>query len=332
MDRVRLPSSRQRRGRLLLAVTLAAVAVLLAGCFDPLDRAGSRDPDPNHIVVGSGGVLEAQIIGQIYIDALKANGFQVTDQLNSGTRERYVPALKAGDIDLTPDFIGNLLYYLASNNSAVSSERAEQISSITDLPGIEAAMPEALGPDLAIGEPAPGSDSDSVTVTSTTAERYRLKTIGDLAALSQRQTVTFMANSEFATRSVGVPGLEKNYGLRVDFRPNNDSGGQATINELTSGRVTAADIYTTTPAITTEDLVVLEDPKNNFPANNVVPLIAKSKVTPKLLGVLNAVSAKLTVTELRDLNYAVSGPRKLEVEQAASEWVDKWNLNEKIGQ
>nr|WP_253646344.1 ABC transporter substrate-binding protein [Williamsia deligens] len=328
---MREPRSRRRRGRLVLAVVLTVAAVVLAGCFDPLDRAGDRDPDPNHIVVGSGGVLEAQIIGQIYIDALKANGFQVTDQLNSGTRERYVPALKAGDIDLTPDFIGNLLYYLAANNPAVSAERAETISAITGLQQIEAAMPEALGPDLAIGAPAPGSDSDSVTVTADTARRYSLKSIGDLAALSQRQTVTFMANSEFATRSVGVPGLEKNYGLRVEFRPNNDSGGQATINELTSGRVTAADIYTTTPAITTENLVVLEDPKNNFPANNVVPLIAKEKASPRLLGVLDAVSAKLTVTELRDLNYAVSGPRKLEVEQAASEWVDKWNLNEKIG-
>lgn len=332
MTQMRLPTSRRWRGRSVLAVVLAAVALLSAGCFDPLDRAGSRDPDPNAIVVGSGGVLEAQIIGQIYIDALTANGFRVTDRLNSGTRERYVPALKAGDIDLTPDFIGNLLYYLASNNPSVSTQRAEQISTITDLAGIQAAMPEALGPDLAVGEPAPGSDSDSVTVTAETARRYGLRTIGDLAALSRRQTVSFMANSEFATRSVGVPGLQKNYGLRVDFRPNNDSGGQATINELTSGRVTAADIYTTTPAITTENLVVLEDPKNNFPANNVVPLIARSKATPKLLGVLNAISAKLTVTELRDLNYAVSGPRKLEVEQAASDWVDRWNLNEKIGQ
>ncbi|WP_253660791.1 ABC transporter substrate-binding protein [Williamsia maris] len=311
----------------VMVVVLVLVAALATACFDPLNRAGSRDTDPNHISVGSGGVLEAQIIGQIYIDALEANGFVVTDQLNSGTRERYIPALRAGDIDLVPDFAGNLLQYLAANTPTISAQRAEQLSSVTSLPEITKAFPEVLGDDLAVLTPAPGSDADSVTVTSETAKRYGLKSIADLAELSKRQTVSFMANSEFATRSVGVPGLEKNYGLRVDFKPNNDSGGQATINELTSGRVTAADIYTTTPAIATENLVVLEDPKNNFPANNIVPLIAKSKATPKVSKVIDAVSSKMTVEELRDLNYAVSGPRKLEVEQAASEWVAKENLD-----
>jgi osmoprotectant transport system substrate-binding protein len=140
-----------------------------------------------------------------------------------------------------------------------------------------------------------------------------------------------MANSEFATREVGVPGLERNYGLKVDFRPNNDSGGQATINELTSGRVTAADIYTTTPAITTEDLVVLDDPKHNFPANNIVPVLAKSKDSPKLRAVLDAVSSKLTVEELRNLNELVSGKEKLEVEDAAKRWVEAQNLNKALG-
>ncbi len=308
-------------------VVLVLVAVSATACFDPLNRAGSRDSDPNHISVGSGGVLEAQIIGQIYIDALKANGFVVTDQLNSGTRERYIPALRAGDIDLVPDFAGNLLQYLAADNPSISAQRADELSAATSLPAITQALPEVLGDDLAVLTPAPGSDADSVTVTSKTAQRYGLTSIADLAALSRRQSVSFMANSEFATRSVGVPGLRKNYGLEVDFKPNNDSGGQATINELTSGRVTAADIYTTTPAIATEKLVVLQDPKNNFPANNIVPLIARSKATPKVSKVIDAVSAKLTVQELRDLNYAVSGPRKLEVEQAASDWLAAKNLD-----
>lgn len=315
----------------LLPAILLLIAAMVAGCFDPLSRAGSRDPDPNHIVVGSGGVLESQIIGQIYIDALEANGFTVENQLNSGTRERYLPALRSGDIDLVPDYIGNLMQYLASTAPGLTEDQVAEYSALTSLEDIEAKLPTVEGDDLLTYTPAPGSNSDSVTVTQKSAEKWNLTSIEDLARVSQTEKVSFMANSEFATREVGVPGLERNYGLKVDFRPNNDSGGQATINELTSGRVTAADIYTTTPAITTENLVVLEDPKHNFPANNIVPVLAKTKDSPKLRAVLDAVSAKLTVEELRTLNELVSGKEKLEVEDAAKRWVEEQNLNKALG-
>jgi osmoprotectant transport system substrate-binding protein len=315
----------------LLPAILLLIAAMVAGCFDPLSRAGSRDPDPNHIVVGSGGVLESQIIGQIYIDALEANGFTVENQLNSGTRERYLPALRSGDIDLVPDYIGNLMQYLASTAPGLTEDQVAEYSALTSLEDIEQKLPTVEGDDLLTYTPAPGSNSDSVTVTQKSADKWNLKSIEDLARVSQTEKVSFMANSEFATREVGVPGLERNYGLKVDFRPNNDSGGQATINELTGGRVTAADIYTTTPAITTENLVVLEDPKHNFPANNIVPVLAKTKDSPKLRAVLDAVSSKLTVEELRNLNELVSGKEKLEVEDAAKRWVETQNLNKALG-
>ncbi|ETD33176.1 ABC transporter substrate-binding protein [Williamsia sp. D3] len=332
MEQMRtLPRRRTWIRLTLLPLIVMLLATVVAGCFDPLNRAGSRDPDPRHVVVGSGGVLESQIIGQIYIDVLEANGFTAENQLNSGTRERYLPALRAGDIDIAPDYIGNLLQYLAAAAPGLSEDEVTKYSSLTSLPDIENALPAVLGDDLLTYTPAPGSNSDSVTVTRQSAEKWNLVSIADLARVAQSETVSFMANSEFATREVGVPGLRRNYGLDVDFKPNNDSGGQATINELTSGRVTAADIYTTTPAITTENLVVLEDPKHNFPANNIVPVLAKSKDSPELRKVLDAVSAQLTVEELRNLNEMVSGTQKLEVEDAAERWVRDHGLNKQLG-
>ena len=46
---------------------------------------------------------------------------------------------------------------------------------------------------------------------------------------------------------------------------------------LKNGQVDAADLFTTDPNIAANDLVVLEDPENLFAAQNVVPLITKSK-------------------------------------------------------
>lgn len=330
---MQLPRPHAHRRRHLLLAALSLLVILpSAACFDPLDRAGSRDPNPAHVVVGSGAFPESQIIGQIYIDVLRANGFKVSDRLNSGTRERYIPALRAGDIDLVPDYAGNLLQYLAKSAKGIGAEQVDRLQSLTALSDIEAALPQVLGANLVTYTPAPGSNSDSVTVARSTADRYHLVSIGDLGRLSQTQTVSFMANSEFATRPVGLPGLLKNYGLKVDFRPNNDSGGPATQKELLGGGVTAADIYTTTPLLLqTDRVVVLDDPKKNFPANNVVPVLAKAKDSPRLRRVLDAVSAKLTLQQLQSLNDMVSGSRKIEIEDAAEDWVQAQDLNRRIG-
>ena len=46
------------------------------------------------------------------------------------------------------------------------------------------------------------------------------------------------------------------------------------------------------------DLVVLEDPKNLYLAENVVPVITATKATPTVIAALNALSAKLTTEGL----------------------------------
>ena len=59
---------------------------------------------------------------------------------------------------------------------------------------------------------------------------------------------------------------------------------------LIDGTVTAANIFSTSPAIQQNKLVVLEDPKNNFLAANVVPLVASQKMSDQLKTVLDAVA------------------------------------------
>ena len=71
---------------------------------------------------------------------------------------------------------------------------------------------------------------------------------------------------------------------------------------------------------------MLEDPKNNFAAQNVVPLINKAKATPEVSEALNAVSAKLTTESLIDLNRQLSSPEKPNVESVAKEWLAANNL------
>jgi len=69
--------------------------------------------------------------------------------------------------------------------------------------------------------------------------------------------------------------------------------------------VQAADVFTTTPQIITEKLVALDDPKFNFAAQNVTPLVYKKAATPTVVSTLNRVSAALTTNALLQMDKAI---------------------------
>jgi glycine betaine/choline ABC-type transport system substrate-binding protein len=111
--------------------------------------------------------------------------------------------------------------------------------------------------------------------------------------------------AEFKTRVDGVPGLQKVYGVAFGQYRELDAGGPLTINALKNGQVDAADIFTTDPSIKANGFVVLDDPKNLYAAQNVLPLINATKATDGVKAALNAVSAKLTTEDLINLNEKV---------------------------
>ncbi|WP_433665490.1 ABC transporter substrate-binding protein [Nocardia sp. CA-128927] len=294
--------------------------MILSACGNSDPLASKGDCAGDGLIVGSANFPESETVAEVYAEVLRVNGFKVDTKLNIGSREAYVPAVRKCAISVIPDYNGNLLQYLDKNATATSAA------------DVNSALTTALGSDLAIGTPAPGEDSDAVVVTKATAERWNLHSIADLAAHSAE--VKFGAPAEFQERAGGLPGLKKNYNLDIaanNFVPIADGGGPATVRALVEGQVTAADIFTTSPAITQNNLVVLEDPKHNFPAQNVVPLLNAAKKTDKALAVLNAASAKLTTAELIKLNEAVSGTAKTEPKAAAVAWVAAQGLNTPTG-
>jgi osmoprotectant transport system substrate-binding protein len=302
------------------AAALLAAICLVAACSNS-DPLGAQTRSPKSIVVGSGDFPESEIVAEIYAEALQANGFEIGRRMGIGSRETYVPALKDHSIDLVPEYIGNLLLYFAPDSTA------------TMLDDVELELYKKLPGDLSILTPSPASDTDTVTVTGGTARDWNLKTIGDLAAHSP--DVRFGAPSAFETRPSGLPGLRQKYGLNIapgNFVAINDGGGAVTVRALVEGKVTAANIFSTSPAMLQNHLVALEDPQHNFLAGNIVPLVNSQKKSDHLKDVLDAVSAKLTTAGLARLNAAVSGNSGIDPDQAARNWVRDNGFNHPIGQ
>ncbi|MEV0030742.1 ABC transporter substrate-binding protein [Nocardia sp. NPDC050793] len=309
-----------RASRLFAAATLLAVGMILSACGNSDPLAADGDCAGEGLIVGSANFPESQTVANVYAEVLRVNGFQVDTRLDIGSREAYIPALRQCAISVIPEYTGNLLQYL--DNDATATSAAD----------VEAALAGALGAQLATAAPAPGQDSDAVVVTRATAERWNLRTIADLAPHSAE--VKFGAPAEFQERQGGLPGLKENYGLDIaaaNFVALADGGGPATVRALVEGQVTAANIFTTSPAIAENDLVVLADPKHNFPAQNVIPLFNAAKKSDKATAALNAVSAKLTTEQLIALNEAVSGSSKTEPAAAAKAWVAAQGLNTPVG-
>jgi osmoprotectant transport system substrate-binding protein len=307
--------------RSLIARTAAALAVAVAltacgGGSDPLaggsGQASSSPAPGDTIVVGSANFTESQILAEIYAQALAAKGVKVEKRLNIGSRETYIPGLQDGSIDLIPEYTGVLLQYF--------DKTAQQ----TEPEAVYTALQGALPGNLTVLERSKAEDKDAVVVTGDTATRLNARSIADLAPNCSE--LVFGGPPEFQTRPDGIPGIKETYGCTFKEYRSLDAGGPLTVAALKNGDVQAANLFTTDPAIPANGFVVLDDPKNNFAAQNVVPLINKAKVNDTVTTTLNGISAKLTTDGLRALNAEAAGEAKPSPETVAKNWLSQNGL------
>jgi len=302
-------------------VVLAAVSALtLAACGgggDPLASGGgsgqqSGGDAAQTIVVGSANFPESQILAEIYAQALSAKGVTIEKRLSIGSRETYMPGLEDGSIDLIPEYTGVLLQYF--NKDATETEPDAVYTAL------QAALPDTL----TVLERSEAEDKDGVVVTRETATRLNAKSIADLAP--NCGTLVFGGAPEFQTRPDGIPGIAETYGCTFASYQSLDAGGPLTVSALSGGDIQAANLFTTDASIETNDFVVLEDPENNFAAQNVLPLINKAKATDNVKATLNAISAKLTTEGLTKLNAEADGDAKPSPEAVAKNWLSQNGL------
>jgi osmoprotectant transport system substrate-binding protein len=305
-----------KRTRIAFAVTAVAAMIGVSACgsgsSDPLAAGGSPvKAGAGTIVVGSANFPESTLLAEIYAGALSAKGVKVDKKLNIGSRETYIPALNDGSIDLIPEYTGVLDQYYNKNAKATTAD------------AVYAELKAAVPATLTVLSKSAAQDKDAVVVTKETAAKFGLKSIGDLGP--QAKNLTLGGPPEWKIRPTGVPGLKKFYNLDFKtFRPL-DAGGPLSVQALKNGQVDAVNLFTTDPSIPNNGFVILDDPKSLFAAQNVVPLITKSKATPAISAALDAVSAKLDTAMLGQLVKAVVVDKK-DASVVAKEFLSKNGL------
>jgi osmoprotectant transport system substrate-binding protein len=300
-----------------LALTVATVSALMATAAcgsggDPLSSdSSSGSGSSTTIKVGSADFPESALLAEIYAGALEAKGIKVEKKLNIGAREAYIPALQDGSIDLIPEYTGVLRDYFKKDQPG------------TDSDAVYAELKAAVPATLTVLDKSAAEDKDALVMKKSRADELGVKSIADLAGKPGQLTVG--GPPEWKTRMTGIPGFKAIYGLEFKtFRPL-DAGGPLTLAALKNGQIDAGDLFTTDPSIAANDLVALEDPKNMYAAQNVVPLVTKSKSNPTIEGALNAVSAKLDTATLAALLKEVVVDKK-DADAVAKEFLTKNGL------
>jgi osmoprotectant transport system substrate-binding protein len=264
------------------------------------------------VVIGSANFPENEVLAEVYALALQAKGVKVTTKLSIGAREVYYPQVEKGAISIIPEYNGTLL-----------SVEVDKTSAAKTTADVDAALAAKLPSTLTVLNPAPAQDSDSVTVTQATAAKYHLTSIADLKPVASQFVIG--GPPEFKTRIDGLVGLKSTYGLTFKSFDPLDESGPITLAALSSGKVQAADVFTTTPQIISDKLVSLTDPKFNFAAQNVIPLVYKPALTPTISATLNAISAKLTTSALLALDVKVITDKE-DYTTAAKDWLQSVGL------
>lgn len=306
------------RGRRRLSLIAAVfAATLIAGCASEEGRLTEEPKEGPTITIGSANFAESQILAEIYAGVLKDKGYDVQTKLNIGAREAYFPALEKGSIDLFPEYTGSALAYLAKDPSASKPDSDENYENLTA---------ELQGKGLTALDYAPAQDSDGIVVNKQTADKYGLKTVGDLKAHASE--LVMGGPPECPKRYACLMGLEKAYGIEFkEFKPL-DVAGPLTVKALKENAIQVANLFTTQSAIAANDFVLLDQTAKPIAgAENVVPIVRDEILDAydTLEADVNAVSAKITTQALTELNERVE-IGKQDADVVAADWVKQEGL------
>lgn len=280
--------------------SIAAIAISIGSVIGLAGCAPSATPSSEPIVIGSQAYYSNEIIAEAYALVLEDAGFTVERTFSLGQRDVYVPAIVAGEVDLFPEYTGNLLQFFVPTATETAAD------------DVYAALATALPEGLTALAMSPASDQDSYNVTQEFASANGLESIADLASLTD---ITLGGAPELAERPYGPTGLLEKYGVTVSF----EATGDTTVESLVAGIVDMANVYSADPRIQQLGLVTLSDPLGLFLASNVVP-IASEAVNADARALIDAVSAAMSAEDLIALNVR-SVDEKLSAAVIAREWL-----------
>jgi len=283
----------RRAAKAAFAISLG-VALILGGTATAGVQKHAARPT---ILVGNKNFTEEFILGQLYGQALQAKGFTVKYAGSLGSSELADTAIKSGKINFYPEYTGVIVLDLAKKSSPKSAAATYAAAKKFE---------ETRG--LTLLNATPFYDTDTFTMLKSTAQKFGVKTIGDMKKV---KSFSYAGYPECQTRITCLLGLKNIYGLKqVTFVP---LSSISVYTLLDDGKATAGDGFSTDPQQLTGKYAILTDTKHIYGFQNVAPVVSQkvlSAAGPSFAKTVNAVSAKLTLPAMQAMNKAVAIDKK----------------------
>jgi osmoprotectant transport system substrate-binding protein len=279
---------------------MAALASVVAMAFT---TAHAQQP----VRVGSKNFTEQFVLGELYAQALEANGIKTEKKLNLGGTLIAHKALEEKQIDLYPEYTGTILLAVLKQES------------MTDAKAVyDKVKGEYATKGLVVLNQAPVNNTYVLVVRQDTADKYKLETNSDLTKISKE--LKLGAGPEFRDRKDGLPGLRAKYGM--EFKEDLQLAIGLRYQALKNDQIQVVNGYSTDGMISAMKLKRLTDDKNLWPPYYIVPVVRKDALdaNPKIADVLNRVSALLDDATMAELNYKVDG-EKMEPRDVARDFL-----------
>jgi osmoprotectant transport system substrate-binding protein len=247
------------------------------------------------VTIGDKNFTEQFILGELYYQALSAQGFTVNLNKNIGSTEVTALALEDGQLDMYPEYVGTFDAEVADDATAFPTARA----------AYAAAQRYALDHGLRLLKPTPFSDTDAIAVLASYGAEHHLRGIAGLSHVED--DLTLGAPPQFADSQAGLLGMQSVYGVTPAHVQPVAIGLQ--YQALDDGSVQAADVFTTDGQLASGQYQLLRDPAHVFGFGNVVPVVTQGALLaegPAFTATIDKVSAQLTIQAMRQLNADVN--------------------------
>lgn len=291
-----------KTGNRILAGVVAAVAALAIAVPQMLTVQASNSP----VRIAARNFTEEQIAGYLYSELLSAHGVKVQTNFGFGTEAAIFSALKGGQEDVVPDYLGNGLVDLNQVYTPGTSPYQVWIH-------VKRAFKKKWR--LTLLNPAYKFNDQNVFVTTKKkSKKFHLKTLSNLAKHAHR--LRFEVMLECTQRTDCLKGFEKVYHAGPKkFKQFADPSGSTSPNnppfydDLLNNKFDVVQGYGRTDAqIAKYHLVPLKDNKHMFPPDQMTPFVTRSiaKSHPKVKRYLNALDPYLTNKNFSNMNAKVA--------------------------
>jgi osmoprotectant transport system substrate-binding protein len=246
------------------------------------------------VTIGDKNFTEQFVLGELYAQALQAQGYSVLLNRNIGPLEVTMQALRSGRLDMYPEYVETWNSQIAGYRHAFKNGRA----------ALNAARHYAVRHGMALLDPTPFSDTGAIAVTAAYATAHRLRSLRDLRKVAQAMTLG--APPQFQQSTPGLSLLEQDYVFAPALFKPLVIGSQ--YQALDQGTVQAAEVTTTDGQLLSGNYRLLSDPYRIFGWGQVIPVIPAQVLAaegPAFASTINRVSRLLTLPVIRRLNAAV---------------------------